>query len=163
MAACLALVAAAQPAAADAWSDEVLAQHNTARARCGARPLTWNVALYASTLEHAQSCQFRHSTAAGKYGENLFVSTAPTASIRKAVAAWMDEASKYDYGNPTFSGETGHFTQLVWKSTTQVTAAIAACPAGTILPIPTTYVVARYTPPGNYLGQFPQNVGRPVT
>ncbi|KAJ3860063.1 CAP domain-containing protein, partial [Lentinula novae-zelandiae] len=52
---------------------------------------------------------------------------------------------------PTFSSSTGHFTQVVWKSTTSVACAIATC---NFLGNGTGYLVCRYDPPGNYLGQF---------
>ena len=45
--------------------------------------------------------------------------------------------------------------QVVWKSTTQVACAVANCAAGTIFSQPSNFVVCRYTPPGNYAGQFP--------
>ncbi|KAF8888246.1 CAP domain-containing protein [Infundibulicybe gibba] len=64
--------------------------------------------------------------------------------------------------NPGFSSATGHFTQVVWKGTTQVACAVANCGAGTIFSQASGYVVCRYSPPGNVIGQFPQNVGRPV-
>lgn len=38
-----------------------------------------------------------------------------------------DEASMYDYDNPNFSEETGHFTQLVWKNTTTVGCGSRLC------------------------------------
>lgn len=52
----------------------------------------------------------------------------------------------------------------MWKSTAQITVGVARCVAGTIFPsVPSYFVVARFTPPGNINGQFPQNVGRPVS
>ncbi|KAF7726801.1 hypothetical protein EC973_008402 [Apophysomyces ossiformis] len=92
---------------ADAWSDSVLSAHNAARAQYGARPLTWNAALYPGTFQYAQTCKFAHSDAQRKYGENLYVSSAQNASINDAVAAWMKEVSKYDYNHPGFSPATG--------------------------------------------------------
>ncbi|KAF8161394.1 CAP domain-containing protein [Crassisporium funariophilum] len=144
----------------DVWVDQVLAQHNSARARYGARPLAWNAALYQEALPWAQSCKFGHSAPQGRYGENLYAATG-NPGIADAVNTWMAEASKYNYNQPAFSAATGHFTQIVWKGTTQVACAIAACPAGAILPAPTKYIVCRYAPPGNFEGQFSQNVGRP--
>ncbi|OLR93183.1 hypothetical protein BJP25_16940 [Actinokineospora bangkokensis] len=140
---------------------EALTAHNEARARYGAAPLSWNDALYSDALAWARSCKFQHSVSGGAYGENL-AAGAPALSVRDAVRLWVDEAKKYDYDNPGFSAATGHFTQVVWKSTRQVAVAVANCPAGTIFSVPSVFVVARYTPPGNYLGQFAVNVGRPV-
>ncbi|PFH46571.1 hypothetical protein AMATHDRAFT_69529 [Amanita thiersii Skay4041] len=145
----------------DAWSEQVLANHNAARRQYGAKALTWNAGLYPGTLQWAKTCKFQHSNPQGRYGENLYASTG-NAGIKNAVDSWMAEASRYDYNHPGFSTATGHFTQVVWKSTTQVACAVANCPAGTIFSQPSRYVVCRYTPPGNYAGQFQQNVGRHI-
>lgn len=57
---------------------------------------------------------------------------------------------------------SGGFTQVVWKSSTQVACAQAECAAGTIYNQKSTITVCRYSPPGNMQGQFSQNVGRRV-
>ncbi|KIK02480.1 hypothetical protein K443DRAFT_6115 [Laccaria amethystina LaAM-08-1] len=154
---------AVAPAAtqSDVFADQVVAQHNAARAKYGANPVTWNAALYSATQAYANQCQFQHSSG-GNYGENLAAGTSTTYGIVDAVSDWMSEASAYDYNQPDFSSATGHFTQVVWKSTTQVACAVANCPAGTIFSQASQYVVCRYTPPGNYIGQFAANVGMPV-
>ena len=46
----------------------------------------------------------------------------------------------------------GHFTQVVWKSSTKMGVGKARSQGGW------TYVVANYSPPGNYQGQFTANV-----
>jgi Cysteine-rich secretory protein family len=46
----------------------------------------------------------------------------------------------------------GHFTQVVWKSSKELGVGKAKSRSGRI------YVVANYYPPGNYQGQFAQNV-----
>jgi hypothetical protein len=33
---------------------------------------------------------------------------------------WYNEVSKYDWGSPGYSGITGHFTQVVWKASTEL-------------------------------------------
>lgn len=144
--------------------DQTLASANAARAKYGARPLKWNDSLYTGADQWARQCKFQRGP--GSHGENLFVTTAASdnrTTIKTAFESWMAEAAKYDYNRPGFSAATGGFTQVVWKNTTQITLAVARCPADTIFSVPSTYVVARFTRPGNYVGQFPQNVGRPVT
>lgn len=47
---------------------------------------------------------------------------------------------------------TGHFTQVVWKESQKLGVGVARSSSGRV------YVVAQYTPPGNYLGQFQANV-----
>ncbi|CAO3569132.1 unnamed protein product [Mortierella alpina] len=138
------LLAAHTPTvAADAWSDQVLTEHNRARARYAARPLQWNPLLYPGTMQYAQMCRYAHSDAKWQYGENLYASSDPNTGIANAVKAWMDESSKYNYNQPQFSPATD-------------------CHAGTVSPQATKYIVCRYNPPGNIPGQFPLNVGRPV-
>ena len=62
-----------------------------------------------------------------------------------ATKAWYDEIKDYDYKNPGFAMDTGHFTQVVWKGTGKVGFGYAS--NGN-----TCYVTARYSPPGNYMG-----------
>jgi hypothetical protein len=114
----------------------------------------------------------------GPYGENLAFGF-PNAS--SAVEAWGDEREYYNFDKPTgFSEKTGHFTQLVWKSTTEVGCAAIDCgytedekkqrrgisdtdtseAGGRILPREPDgstraqgwYVVCEYTPAGNVVG-----------
>ena len=44
----------------------------------------------------------------------------------------------------------GHFTQMVWKTTTEI-----GCAVGKRKDIPGYIVVCRYNPPGNVIGQKP--------
>ena len=79
--------------------------------------------------------------------------------------SWMSEVKKYDYTyrtTPDYT-QTGHFTQVVWKSTTQVACASAYCPSGVgpNFPGKATFLVCRYSPPGNYPNKYKENVGTP--
>ena len=77
----------------------------------------------------------------------------------QVVQAWYDEHQFYDYQKSQFSPEVGHFTQLVWKSTTRVGCAqvFAKTAKGGV------YTVCNYMKPGNEIGQFRQNVKRPLS
>uniref|UniRef100_A0AC35TNF2 SCP domain-containing protein n=1 Tax=Rhabditophanes sp. KR3021 TaxID=114890 RepID=A0AC35TNF2_9BILA len=83
------------------------------------------------------------------YGENLAYASESIGN--RAVQMWYDEVKLYNFNKPGFSGATGHFTQLVWKKSTKVGFGVTV--ANGIV-----YTVCQYSPPGNYLGQFPQNV-----
>jgi hypothetical protein len=67
----------------------------------------------------------------------------------------------YDFNKPGFSSSTGHFTAVIWKSTTKVGFGIAS---GTRVSGSTKfnciYVVANYHTPGNVntASQFSANV-----
>ena len=61
----------------------------------------------------------------------------------------------YDFTSPSFSGGTGHFTQVVWKGSTVLGIGRAE---GTIRGMKCAYTVARYRPAGNMMGAFAQNV-----
>ncbi|KAG0284059.1 hypothetical protein BGZ96_011556 [Linnemannia gamsii] len=161
----------------DVYSDSVLVAHNRPRVQYGAKPLTWSPELYTSTLQYAKLCKFASSDSRGKYGENLYATTTRVANVAQAVNSWMAQAPNYNYNNPVFSSNTGKcsqkdykhvgehnrgFTQVVWKSSTQVACAQAACAAGTIYSQASTITICRYAPPGNMQGQFAKNVGRPA-
>lgn len=51
--------------------------------------------------------------------------------------------------------ETGHFTQVVWKSSITLGIGKAVVPKGNMK---CTYIVARYRPAGNYMGKFQAEV-----
>ena len=60
-------------------------------------------------------CDFTHS--GGPYGENI---AEGYANATATIEAWGNEGVDYDYSAGEFSESTGHFTQLVWKTTRTV-------------------------------------------
>ena len=77
-----------------------------------------------------------------------------------------NEEKYYDYntGSPTgyLNGHAvGHFTQIVWKRSTKL--GIAKANGKKVNGNFCTYVVARYTPPGNYASKqaYINNVEKP--
>ena len=127
-------------------SQEALDAHNTYRVRHQVDPLVWDDAVAASAQSWADGCVFEHSGVG--YGENLAWGHS---SMKAAIDVWYDEVSRYDYSNPVFSAETGHFTQVVWKNSKRIGCAKGNGCSG-------NYWVCQYDPPGNYLGQFAENV-----
>ncbi|XP_037033759.1 Golgi-associated plant pathogenesis-related protein 1-like [Bradysia coprophila] len=67
---------------------------------------------------------------------------------------WYDESSQYNYNNPGFFLQTGHFTQLVWKSSQNFGFGYFTLNGYTVS-------VGLYSPSGNYAGQFQTNVLQP--
>ncbi|KAF5313070.1 hypothetical protein D9619_003028 [Psilocybe cf. subviscida] len=133
-----------------------LAGHNTIRAQHGASALTWNDNLASKAQEWANKCVFQHSGGQlGPFGENLAAGTGSSYGIAAAIKSWTDEVSEYNPSNPVAS----HFTQVVWKGTSEVGCAVASC-NGIFDPKfgPAKFFVCEYSKQGNIIGQFPQNV-----
>ncbi|UJR24307.1 hypothetical protein I4U23_027274 [Adineta vaga] len=148
------------------FQKQALAQSNTYRTTHCAPDLTLDKDLntiaqnYAQTLCDTNSFAHSGNTYNGQaLGENLWQmsSSSPISkdSINGAtpVTAWYDEISAYNFAAGVFASNTGHFTQLVWKSSTKFGIGICCTSAGT-----TCMVVANYLPAGNVAGQFIANV-----
>jgi len=137
---------------------EAMAQSNEIRSDLYSNaPMKWNSTLASSAQSYANrlanSGSFEHSGVSG-YGENLFWST-KTSSYSDAVKAWYSESAYYDFR--TLQCDTGkvcgHYTQLIWKNTTQVGCGKALYKRGAN--IGATVIVCQYNPAGNYRGQAP--------
>lgn len=112
----------------------------------------WSTELQAAAQGYADSCQFANPAGAlGAVGTNLAAGTGKF-DAAAAVTLFMSDASTYDPENPTFS----HFTQVVWKNTTELGCAAAVCDS--IFDEPATYHVCVYAPTGNIIGQAQFNV-----
>jgi hypothetical protein len=68
---------------------------------------------------------------------------------------WYDEHNSYSYNNPRYSDATGHFTQLVWKSSTNFGFGVVNVNGYTA-------GVGLYSPAGNSDGEFSTNVLPPI-
>lgn len=55
-----------------------------------------------------------------KYGENLYYAYGFKVTGEDPVAAWYNEIEEYDFGRPGFHMRSGHFTQVVWKSSIEL-------------------------------------------
>ena len=104
----------------------------------------------------------QHSKPNGRYGENLYWAGAikwsdgkrelQRISPKKVVDDWSSERANYDYKNnscPT-GKMCGHYTQVVWKSTTRVGCGVAVCDDSR-----EQVWVCQYQPPGNWVGRKP--------
>lgn len=150
------------------FEQEILNEHNIKRDLHGVQHLVWDASLaeyaanYAASSFSCDNVQLVHSH--GPYGENLAAGYTGGAS---PVDAWYDEISMYDFNNPGFSEATGHFTQVVWKSTEKVGCAKVTCNNAW-----RQYTICEYSDSrGNVVGTdsatgvsyFAENVVRPVS
>lgn len=141
------------------WSQfekEFLASHNDYRQQHGAPALKLSRDLSEAAQEWAEHLLKIRALKHGCTGENLYFSSSSVpaeVSGKDAVGSWYSEIKDYDFSKPGFGFNTGHFTQVVWKSSTEV--GVGKATDGKM-----TFVVGRYSPPGNISnpGYFQENV-----
>lgn len=148
-----------------------LEAHNRVRAKHGLQPLKWSDKLaeysqqWADHLGNGNSCKMYHRSGSPKHGENLYISSAVIwtegnrevsrernrVTIKNVVKAWADEEQWYNYKtNSCQPGQQcGHYTQIVWRETTEVGCAVKYCGDQS------QNWVCSYNPPGNYTGKRP--------
>ena len=130
-----------------------LAVHNEARAAVGVPPLVWSdkLATYAQDWANrlARSGKFEHRPD-NPYGENL-AAYSERRGPEYGAQVWLSE--KKDYHGEIIDSRNyhrfGHYTQLVWRTTTHVGYGIARSSNGMWI------LVANYSPAGNVQGEFP--------
>lgn len=153
------------PPGASDW----LTPMNAARAAVGEAPFKWDAIAAEVAQSWANQCSFGHNPSAsseyaslggsGGLGEDV-AAGAPTESVAGAVASWVNEEQYYDHAtNTCATGQVcGHYTQIVWKSTTAVGCAQTHCttnsPFGASFPT-WDMSVCDFNPPGNYVGESP--------
>ena len=159
-----ALLLAAVPADAGAQSfaaqfpARILAAHNLERARARVTPLAWDNALglaaAAYAAQMALSGRFEHSNRRARpgTGENLWMGSRGVFSPESMVGAWASEKRWFRPGVFTHLArhgswqDVGHYTQMIWPTTTRVGCAIAST-------VRTDYLVCRYSGKGNIDGR----------
>ncbi|MNQ92378.1 Cysteine-rich secretory protein family protein [compost metagenome] len=136
-------------------ANKFMEHHNLVRKEVGVPNLSWNVKLakvaqkYANTLA-SKKCTLKHSHNP-KYGENLFMGHGVVYTALDASKAWYTEKRMYSYSKIGYNNyqAVGHYTQMIWKNTTEVGVGVAICKDGGYI------FVANYFPKGNYIGKYP--------
>jgi Cysteine-rich secretory protein family len=157
----IALVSTAAPAQPAANAPAIwLEVHNRERAQMGVPPLVWDEALAARAAAWAQELartdRFDHADQK-QDGENLWIGTLNAYPPAAMVQAWIDEKVMFRPGRfPDVSTtkqwrDVGHYTQLIWYSSKRLGCGLASNASD-------SYLVCRYGPPGNWLGESPLGV-----
>jgi cysteine-rich secretory family protein len=141
-----------------AFIDAILQQHNVYRSALHLPPLSWSPELALDALAWGKNLasdnKMKHDfSIRGKEGENLFTGTAGAYSPTEMVSFWGNEKKDFVYGTfpdcaTSRSAVVGHYTQVIWKTTTVVGCALVS--NGKL-----DYLVCRYAQPGNMVGQKP--------
>jgi pathogenesis-related protein 1 len=141
----------------------IVEAHNIVRRQIQTSPaledLVWDDSLAETARDWVAMCRDQeaptglidHNPNRGQnVGENVFGSSGG-ATAQQAVMSWANEKNDYDYSTNTCSDVCGHYTQIVWRSTTHVGCAIGSCRSLTF----GTSIVCNYTPAGNVGNQKP--------
>lgn len=144
----------------------MLEAHNKVRSQHGVPPLSWSPSLakeagtWADHLMKENGCKMQHAKGGGE-GENLHWASAvvwsdgrrdvQSVTPAQVVGSWASEEADYDYArNRCRRGKVcGHYTQIVWKTSTHVGCAVRTCSDKSQI------WVCRYLPPGNWVGVKP--------
>jgi hypothetical protein len=128
---------------------ELLTAQNEARAELKLKPLSWDCKLADLAQAWAARGVFEHRDG-NPFGENIFVSSNADTPPTAAVNNWMREKSFWN--NKTAACQDGkvctHYTQLVWKQTTQVGCGINRKAPGKWKFL----LVCNFNPQGNFPG-----------
>lgn len=137
--------------------DVILAEHNKYRAEVGVPPLTWSDSLAQGAQRWADTMalidKMQHSQTP-RVGENLAYWSGHHPSLENMIGIWEQEKQLFKPGVfPDVSQDgswhsVGHYTQMVWRNTTQVGCGIGNNGR-------TDFLVCWYSPQGNYIGQVP--------
>ena len=140
------------------FRDEILKKHNEIRKTHGSPELTLNIVLNNMAQNYAKQIldsKGRKAFPINTYndsavGENVIISSKkePNEIFEK----WYNEKNLYDFSLNKFQKGTGHFTQIVWKTTKEVGFGLEADDKNNIC------CVALYYPGGNVIGEFSSNV-----
>jgi Cysteine-rich secretory protein family len=149
--------APAQPPVLISFSEEILAAHNRYRKAVGVPPLVWSEHLAHAALAWANglsaTLQFAHDRGLRGQGENLWMGTDGAFTLTEMVDGWGQEKQYFRNGSfPDVSTtgkwfDVGHYTQMVWRTTTKVGCAGVSGADGNYR------FVCRYSPPGNVIGE----------
>lgn len=145
-------------------AQQMVAYHNQKRAEVGNGAVTWSaqIAQYAQQRADyiARTKQLAHlPQGQNPYGENLASGGSTGGGVAYTVInacdGWYAEKAKMPRNARTmtvdlFNKGVGHYTQMVWKGTTQIGAGIAQYQQNGFT---MTVVVCCYSPPGNVINQ----------
>ncbi|CAB3991903.1 PRY1-like isoform X1 [Paramuricea clavata] len=150
----------------DVFQQSALEAHNKYRQFHNSPPLVQNSEMSSQATEFAQKLakssinDAEHSQKSSRenQGENVYVGCQTNPSGADVTKEWYKELCNYDYNKQAkidAKEPIGHFTQVIWKSSTEFGIGRAYGSDQNCV-----YIVARYKPAGNVLGSESANIAR---
>jgi len=139
----------------DAEASQAVAEHNRIRQEAGVSvQVSWDkgLASYAQKwANHLAAIDKMEHRPSPPHGENIAWQSAAPFTAADAVRLWEKEKSLYqgEVIDGTNYQTFGHYTQIIWHSTTKIGCGVAKSASGGV------YVVCNYSPAGNIVGQKP--------
>ncbi|XP_072745189.1 uncharacterized protein [Anoplolepis gracilipes] len=144
------------------WQQEALLVHNEYRRKHRVSDLRLSPELTAAAKAWANTLLNTNKLipqSSSPYGENIYSMQCSDpkliVSAREVISKWYSEKKEHKFGVEPKVLNTCHFTQIVWKNTTEMGIAMAKRDG-------TCVIVACYHPRGNIVGQFTENVLKPI-
>lgn len=125
--------------------------HARLRSKHSAGRLCWDDKLARDAVRWTNNCK-TPLTHSGLHPENAYAISVP-AKTEAAIKGWYSEIDMYDFKNPGYNEQTGHFTQVVWKGATKVGCAWSRDQCGDGM----WHFFCDYDK-GNMIGEFAENV-----
>lgn len=158
-----------EPSSRETMVETIMAAHNDERRHWNVPPLTWDARLAADARSHAhllaQKGYLQHASMEGRpdpQGENLWMGTRDAFGYEQMMAGFLDERRHYkpraipDISKTGNWLDTGHYSQIIWRTTTSVGCALASNREF-------DFLVCRYSPAGNIWGMRADEGGPAVT
>ncbi|KAI0385080.1 PR-1-like protein [Hypomontagnella monticulosa] len=170
--------AAAPSASGDDYASVAVQHHNLHRSNHSSPEVTWSDKLAGYALATASKCVMAHDMDQGDkgYGQNLAnwaqnidaYKLGDIGALKMAVTDFWYNGEFRNFRD-NFYGEAtpdmtdfeswGHFSQMLWKSSTEVGCAAYFCEKGTMYSeFDAWFTVCNYSPPGNVGGAYGTNV-----
>lgn len=141
------------------FEEDFLDAHNMYRQRHGVPPLKLDRKLCKYSEEwakHLASKNILEHRPCSNYGENIYSIITSDSNFKlngkEPVNVWYEDIKYHPFGKEPNDLKSGHFTQIVWKTSQFLGVGVAKSSQGNI------YIVANYSPAGNFVGHFVENV-----
>ncbi|VDD81965.1 unnamed protein product, partial [Mesocestoides corti] len=139
---------------------------NSCKRDCEHYTRSYSYELERLAMQWVAQCRWEHPdpkiyTQYRGIGQNLALYGGYVPTFTKMAEGWYNEVANYTYYNNHCSHVCGHYTQMVWASTTHLGCAMRRCDnIAPHWPKPVYLMACQYAPGGNFYGMRPYDAGQ---